>query len=564
MHAHRTPDRFLSVRTLFIGSLLLFTLLLMAPTVSEAAAPAIFYSDLDSGPNTGGENNKGVFVTVSGKNFGATRGSGSVTVGGGQVDNYPLWSDSKIIVQLGASTTTGNIVVTSSTFETSNGVPFTVRAGSIYFVSVTGTGNGLAPTTPMSPSAAYNVMGPGKTFYFRAGTYNSNYSGGGVYSYANYALDQAHGGTQGQPMAMVGYPNETAIFQYQDITRPNILLGNGGAPANYVTFANFTLRGGAECFDDGGFYTNANSGGVGVRLINNILSAAYGDANTMAGMVMIQNNYWKVLGNEFKDTGTGAPINNNHAVYNQSGASYTEIAWNYFHDLRMGHVIQVHTDPFYTYTNVSIHDNVIAKGTNGDSRGINVGNAINNSYGAIYNNIIDTVGQDFSGIAVYSGTWKIYNNTLYNVHATEGAIWVSNFVRLMGGAPSNWSPPTAEIRNNIIYSDGQSPYISAIHGASLSQITMSNNLYYNFGAAPSQDAAAVTGNPLFINPTTGNFQLQSGSPAKDRGTSSGVNGVVAKDHNGLARPQGGAFDIGAYETTGASLPKPVNVTVIRQ
>ena len=40
--------------------------------------PHIFYSDLESGPNTGGENNSGAYVTVFGKNFGAIRGNSTV------------------------------------------------------------------------------------------------------------------------------------------------------------------------------------------------------------------------------------------------------------------------------------------------------------------------------------------------------------------------------------------------------------------------------------------------------------------------------------------------------
>ena len=46
-------------------------------------SPVIFYSDLTSGPNTGGQNNQGVFVTIWGNNFGSSQGSSSITVGGG-------------------------------------------------------------------------------------------------------------------------------------------------------------------------------------------------------------------------------------------------------------------------------------------------------------------------------------------------------------------------------------------------------------------------------------------------------------------------------------------------
>src|SRR5690349_9067797 len=47
---------------------------------SATQAPRIFFSDLESGPNTGGQNNRGVFVTIWGKGFGAERGRSMVTV----------------------------------------------------------------------------------------------------------------------------------------------------------------------------------------------------------------------------------------------------------------------------------------------------------------------------------------------------------------------------------------------------------------------------------------------------------------------------------------------------
>ncbi len=520
---------------------------IFATTGTSTGSPVLFFSDLDSGPNTGGENNQGVFVTVWGKNFGATQGSGTVTVGGGAVARYLLWSDGKIIFQLGAATTSGNIVVTSAASQSSNGLPFTVRAGAIYYVAVNGTGNGDVGS-PMSPSAAYNQMGPGKTFYFRGGTYNQNYSGGGLYGYRNYSLDQAHGGTAGSPMAMVGYPNETAVFQYLDISRSNIGMNNGGSPASYVTFANFTLIGGSACFEDGGFYTNPNSGGVGIRLIGNVMSAAYGSANTMTGVILIQNNYWKVLGNEMKDTGTGTPINNNHGIYNQAGSSYTEIAWNYFHDLRMGGVVQIHTDPYYSYYGVSVHDNVFAKGANGDSRAIVIGNANGDSYGYIYNNVFDSIGSGYGAIGVWSGTWKVYNNTMYNIQASGSQmVWVTNAAYTSFGAPSSWLPgPNLDIKNNIFYSDGSTPYFSTSTSSPAPVITMDHNLYYNAGAPPLLDAAAVNANPLFVNAAAGNFHLQSSSPAINVG-SSGVGTVTTMDHDGVRRPQGGGYDIGVYE-----------------
>src|SRR5579859_2504216 len=80
-------------------------------TAAATSRARLFFSDLLSGPNTGGQDGNGAFVTVWGKGFGATQGTASVTIGGGTVAAYPVWTDTKVTVQLGAAAATGAIVM---------------------------------------------------------------------------------------------------------------------------------------------------------------------------------------------------------------------------------------------------------------------------------------------------------------------------------------------------------------------------------------------------------------------------------------------------------------------
>src|SRR5262245_17658063 len=95
-----------------------------APTIANAA-PALFYTDLAAAPNTGGSNNAGAFVTLYGRGFGSTQGS--VSVGGGAVAAVQSWTDTQIVVQLGARAQTGEIIVRTSAGASAGGVQFTVR-----------------------------------------------------------------------------------------------------------------------------------------------------------------------------------------------------------------------------------------------------------------------------------------------------------------------------------------------------------------------------------------------------------------------------------------------------
>jgi len=89
--------------------LLLFLLLTLTQVLpaQSPATPRIFFSDLESGPNIGGQKNHGVWVTIWGKGFGAARDRSSVTIGGGAAAEYPIWTDTKITFQLGPAAKTG-------------------------------------------------------------------------------------------------------------------------------------------------------------------------------------------------------------------------------------------------------------------------------------------------------------------------------------------------------------------------------------------------------------------------------------------------------------------------
>jgi hypothetical protein len=110
------------------------------------------------------------------------------------------------------------------------------------------------------------------------------------------------------------------------------------------------------------------------------------------------------------------------------------------------------------------------------------------------------------------------------------------------------------VSNNIVY--GNAGWGIQEQGASASSTGLNNVYTHNLvndnssGGISLQNAltavGTVLGSPLFVNYTgtsTGNYQLQSDSPAIKAGTSSGA---PTYDFNNASRPQG-ANDIGAYQ-----------------
>jgi hypothetical protein len=114
-----------------------------------SGAPYVLYTDIVAGPTSGGENDKGVYLSIFGKNFGSS-GLGStvkVYVNDVEVDNYRRLAVSRgrpdvqqITVQVGAigHPTPGTAlpikVVVDGVVSNTNHT-FTVQPGDILFVS---------------------------------------------------------------------------------------------------------------------------------------------------------------------------------------------------------------------------------------------------------------------------------------------------------------------------------------------------------------------------------------------------------------------------------------------
>jgi len=114
--------------------------------------------------------------------------------------------------------------------------------------------------------------------------------------------------------------------------------------------------------------------------------------------------------------------------------------------------------------------------------------------------------------------------------------------------------PSSTVRNNILYNLPGEVY--KVTGTSTQGLAMGNNLVYR------SDGKALVGSPYpgdlwgvvpgFVNAGAANYHLQTTSAAVDVGYNVGT--LVPLDYDGIARPQGKAFDIGACECAGAAPP----------
>lgn len=533
---------------------------------AQAIPPRIFFSDLESGPNNGGQSNHGVFVTIWGHGFGAERKRSQVTVGGVGVARYMFWSDNKIIFQIGSSARTGDIVVKAGALA-SNGLPFTVRRGRIFFVATNGNDrhNGTYGSPWKTIVHAKDHMSAGDVTYIENGVTQNKEDAFNAY----LSMDNDGGSNSGkprEPKALVAYPNASVTIGAAHGPAYAIRSPNIHAREDYWLISQLHLISGHQAID---------IGGTGWKIVGNNIECPGADGQ-VGCVETSQANHVRFYGNEVHNAGINPTSSKYyHAVYFSTDTNHVDVGWNHIHDNYTCRAIQFHSSPLCNpgcgssdetgrdQYDLHVHDNLI----HGDNcNGINFA-TVDPSKGPVeaYNNVIYHVGlRDplsaggaFSCIYVAgitnhghegTGTVEIFNNTLYdcganssrNSDGSRGAFSV-------GGGPASL---VMRLRNNVVY---QLPGEFYIDG-SKAQITGDKNLWFGAGTVPEQTTNNLNDDPQFMNLGGFDFRLRVGSPARESGNTVQPNnpfifGGQMTDKDGIVRPQGKAFDLGAYEST---------------
>jgi hypothetical protein len=223
-------------------------------------------------------------------------------------------------------------------------------------------------------------------------------------------------------------------------------------------------------------------------------------------------------------------------------------------------------------TNNFIHDLKVSGGCNGS------GGAAIDTWGPvgganIDSNVVRNVGVQWvatqacntvQGIYVTNQNNRVANNVISGVaavginswHGATGSTMVNNtiFNNKMGivighgdGGATSAGTSNNYVANNIIF---RNAYGITEMGKVGTNNRYPNNLVFNTGRSwlvKGAVSGTVAADPQFVNyqaSGTGDYRLKSTSPAINKGTAT----LAPKfDINGLARPRGGAVDIGAYE-----------------
>ena len=396
-----------------------------------------------------------------------------------------------------------------------------------YYVATTGNdANSCATVTNINTprrtiAGGLSCLSGGDTLTIKSGTYTEGIAYNAIPSGLSDQQRTIVRGAPGETViingATAGYT--IAIMNRDYITLDGLIIDAANAAPNTAAMV---VGSTGSSGDPGAHY---------ITLQNSVLRRTGGGNSTIEGFET--HGYPSGLShhlrlNNVEIYGFGSSISNQiHAVYTNASDSIIE--------------------------NSTIHDNHGGHGIHQFSSD-NTNFASNNIYrnNRIYNN-----NGSFC-IGIYSGTNNlIYNNLCYGNGGTSG----------FGGIRADYGSNGAKIYHNTVYQNmGPAVYI----GSGASNTVVKNNIGYNNGSDSINNAGTGTtfSNNLFINPIFANasifdFHLQSTSPAINAGATLGSPYNV--DFEGTLRPQGSAYDIGAYEYVSAIVtptPTPIlNPTV---
>lgn len=264
--------------------------------------------------------------------------------------------------------------------------------------------------------------------------------------------------------------------------------------------------------------STAGTAGGWIRYVSETRHAA-----TITGLVSVNAEYVRLAGFDI----TGPEERDGLLVT----ASNTVVEHNRFHDIHKfepnsngGSGLTVYTDDYGPLENVVVNGNhVFDIGLSDDDSQLVQGIYISIPCQGcrVVNNLVHQIA-DF-GIHAYHEPehWLVANNTVFD-----------NGRGILTG-------PSFTVINNISYDNQDSDY--DVRG----EARISHNL--SFGSGSEELPGVTVADPLFVDyrpDGSGDYHLTADSPGLDGGT---ADGAPTRDLEGRKRPQGGGYDIGAYE-----------------
>lgn len=380
---------------------------------------------------------------------------------------------------------------------------------STYYVATSGSDSGAGTLAQPFRSIAkgLSVMTAGDTLYIRGGTYNEK---------INSNSQTIPVGTSWADAPIISsYPGEIAV----------LAVGGGGELINlphayiqYVSFENLILDG-LTTIDN--VISLGSSGAHHVRFKNcEVKNAGHIGVFFHGGFNIFTGGEVHHIGNL---TLYPRPTNRHYGFYVEGSDNLIEHAKiHHINDYGIHNYSGISLSSRNVYRNLTLYQTSLL---------IDSGAAIIASRSdsvLIYNNIL--FGNTGHGILAGSqgSNTRIYNNTVYG--GAQTGIYVEP------GATGT------DVRNNIAYGNGTTQILGLGVGT-----VLANNLITD---------------PRFVNSAAFDFNIQTGSPAINAGVTLSQ---IQTDFKGTPRPQGGAYDIGAYEvgtstdTVAPNAPKLVTV-----
>jgi parallel beta-helix repeat protein len=414
-----------------------------------------------------------------------------------------------------------SLLIADAAIQGLNLGPHSATAGGIYYVDVNGndTNNGSQADPWKTIGHAVNTVVAGDTVLINPGTY-----------LVSQQISITTSGTASNPITFKGNGAGVVV----DL-RP--YDGRNGLEiffADYIVIDNLTVYASSDPNSRGIRLTHAE----GCIIRNNTVSGA-NHANLFCSLsdhVTFSNNeaYNGAIGIYVADSSDYPTIKGNR-LYNNTAIG-----------LHMNGDINSGGDGTISYAMVD--GNWIY---NNDATGINLDGV---TWSTFQNNLV--FGNKFRGIAFFqqngavpSNDNEAYQNTIIT---PAGAYY---------GIGLNYGANRNSFYNNIILTEGSVPGFSSTSSTDELEITSNYNLLPDQGQMAETsngrfllsewqslgyDAQSVTGtiNQTFQNPSSGDYQLNAGSPAIDTGTSAHS---CTPDILGQTRPSGMAPDAGAYE-----------------